>query len=374
MRRTLLLVPVLYMLSAGVQAQTNNKWAGAGIEANFIGGKIFKHTEKFRADVPDRSAAFELNYVQQTDGRKDWQQRRHYPLVGIGITYTDYGMDSVYGKCIGLYPVLQIPIVRGKKLEWTFKFGLGAGFVTNFYERVPTWDTINNAVGSHMNNFTMFATDLRYKIDNQWAITLGGNFTHISDGAWRQPNLGVNMYGAHIGLRYFPAGDNPEKIKKELTPLKNRWLFQARLGFSANELNAPNGPTYPVYTTSVFVSKRYASRNKAYLGLDYSYHNSLVAFMKNNEVNVGEEDKHAWKSAAYIGNEFLMGRFGFVLQLGFYLKQAYLTNGLYYQKLGYNFYVVQNEKGAIKELCVYSMLKCHKIQAEFIEFGVGLGL
>ncbi|HYD22754.1 MAG TPA: hypothetical protein VEB40_14830, partial [Flavipsychrobacter sp.] len=64
----------------------------------------------------------------------------------------------------------------------------------------------------------------------------------------------------------------------------------------------------------------------------------------------------------------------FVLQLGFYLKQAYLTNGLYYQKLGYNFYVVQNEKGVIKELCVYSMLKCHKIQAEFIEFGVGLGL
>jgi hypothetical protein len=364
---------LLLLFSHVAIAQEKSEWAGYGAEVSYIGGNIFKHSAKFTGPIPSYSSAIDINLLQQTAGTKDWQQRRHYPLVGLGVTYTNYGMDSVYGRCVGIYPVLQLPIVTGKKVEWTLKLGLGIGFVTTFYQRYPNWNTVNNAVGSHMNNFTMFATDLRYKIDNKWAVGLGGNFSHISDGAWRQPNLGVNMFGGHVALRYFPYGDSPERIKKDLPKLKNRWLLQARLGFSANESIAPNGPTYPVYTTSVFASKRYASRNKAYAGIDYSYHVAVEAFLKNNEIYPGEEKKHSWKSAAFIGNEFLMGRFGLILQLGFYMKQATLRQGWYYQKLGYNFYLIRNEKGALKELSIYTTLKTHKVQAEFIEFGMGLG-
>lgn len=344
------------------------------MEAAYVSGKIFKHSEKFKGPIPNYSQAIDINLLQQTRGNKLWQQRRNYPLVGIGITYTDYGMDSVYGKCIGAYPILQLPLVRGKKLEWTLRLGLGVGYVTRTYERVPTFDTINNAIGGHLNNFTMFATDLRYKINDQWAVSLGGNFSHISDGAWRQPNLGVNMYGGHVAVRYFPVSSKPERKNDVLLPQKNRWLLQARMGFSANEYAIADGPLYPIYVASVFASKRYASKNKAYAGLDYSYHPGITAFMRNNEISPGLEAQNSWKSAAFVGNEFLFGRLGLVLQVGFYLQQAYLRSHKYYQKLGYNFYLVQNEQGAVKELCVYTMLKTHRTQAEFIEFGVGLGL
>src|SRR5690606_1337990 len=133
-------------LGAGSAFAQNKPWAGFGIEANLIGGKIFNHTKNFRAPVPDFSGAVELNFVQQTDGKNEWEQRRHFPLVGAGVAYTDYGIDSILGKCFSVYPFLQLPILKAKHIEWTFRAGFGIGYVTKHYKRAPEWDTINNAI------------------------------------------------------------------------------------------------------------------------------------------------------------------------------------------------------------------------------------
>lgn len=372
LKKTFLIL--LLSLSSAAKAQETSPLAGYGIETSYIGGKVFRHTTKFKAPIPDYSQAIDISLLQQTSGAKDWQQRRRYPMVGLGITYTDYGLNNVYGKCIGAYPILQFPIITGKKLEWTFRVGLGIGYVTNYFRRYPSFDTVNNAIGSHLNNFTMFASDIRYKINDQFAVSVGGNFSHISNGVFKQPNLGVNMYGGHIALRYFPVTSNPTRISRELDKMKNRILFQARFGFSFTSNNAPDGPLYPIYVTSAFLSKRYGSKNKAFAGLDYSYHPSIVAFLRNNEIYPGEEKSHAWKGAAFVGNEFLFGHFGLVLQLGAYVKEPYLSTSRIYQKLGYNFYLLQQEKGVLKEVCLYTMLKAHNVQAEFIEFGLGVSL
>jgi len=346
-------------------------WDGFGIEANMTAGKVFKHSSKFFGPVPKMSGSFELGFLQQTDGRKEWQQRRKYPLWGVGITYTDYGVDSVYGKCFGIYPTFQIPIIRTKKLEWTLQFGLGLGYVTRRYSHAPDWDTINNAISSHINNFTQFKTDFRYHINAHWDIQLGANFSHISNAAFRQPNLGVNMYGAHLGLRYFPTTSTPEKLARKLTPLRNRWLLQGRIGIAMNGGGNGGGPMYPVYLASVYTSKRYKSKNKVFVGVDYSYHSNVYAFLKNNEIWPGEERAHSWKSAVFVGHEWLMGKGAFQVQFGYYIHEAALRLDPVYQKFGYNYYLLRQEKGLLKELYLSALLKTHITQAELAELGLG---
>jgi len=365
---------LLALLAIPAMAQDAPKGSGFGIELNQSVGRVLKHTKNFHAPVPSLSLATDLNFTFHTYGRCDWQVRRSYPVLGVGLTYTHYGLDSIYGQCIGLYPNIQIPLITGKKLEWTLRFGLGIGYVTRHYSRSPGGDTLNNAIGSHLNNFTLFNTDVRYHINDHWDFQLGANFSHISDGSFRQPNLGVNMYGAHMGVIYYPVTRCPKRITCELKPLKNRWLLQGRLGMSFVSYKPAGGPLYPVYMPSLYVSKRYASRNKAFLGIDYSYHRNVYAFLKNNEILPGKESANSWKSAVFIGNEFLMGRFGLVLQVGYYLKRAYLKEDPYYEKLGYNFYLIQHEHGGLKELSIYTMLKTHKVVAELIEFGISAGI
>lgn len=369
MRASLCLILICFTLPCLAQ-----KGQGFGIEANITAGHILKHTPKFKPPVSQTATAIELNFVQQTWGRKAWQHRRGFPLIGWGITYTNYGIDSIYGQCFGVYPNMQLPIIRGKKLEWTARLGFGLGYITRRYSRAPDWDTVNNAIGSHFNNFSIFNTDLRYHINQHWDVQAGASFSHISNALLRTPNLGINMYGAHIGVRYFPVTSQPARLERELRPLKNRWLLQLRAGISANEYGNANGPLFPVYLFSAFGSKRYAGKNKIFAGIDYSYHEGIYAFLRNNEILVGEERANSWKSALFLGHEFLIGRFGIVLQAGYYLKDAYLHTDPYYQKLGANIYLLQAEHGLFKEVSTSVLLKTHQFNAELVEIGLGVGL
>ncbi|MCB0699200.1 MAG: acyloxyacyl hydrolase [Chitinophagales bacterium] len=368
-RRQILLTISLLLLASLSFAQ--EKWAGVGVDVNLSAGKIFRHSKKFPTQLPSVVTGLDINIIQQTDGRKDWQIRRRYPQVGMGLMYTNYGIDSIYGKCFGLYPNIQIPLVRYKNFEWAIRAGFGLGYVTKRYTRYPNFDTINTAIGSRMNNFSIFATDARYRINQHWDIQVGAYFTHISNAALRTPNLGINSYGARVGIRYFPVSSEPKKITKEVTPLKNRWLAQVRLSYASREEYGADGPTYPVYLVSAFASKRYWSKNKLILGLDYSYHGNMYAFLRNNEIEVGRERANSWKSAVIVGNEYLIGRVGVLLQLGFYIKQYYLPEDFFYQKLGGNVYILQKETGILKELSLSILLKTHKFSAELTEVGLG---
>lgn len=363
----------LCLITSAAFCQQSSRLDGLGLEVNPFYGKVLKHTKKFLLPIPEHSTGVDLNLVYQTYGKKDWEQRRRYPVIGLAISYVNYGIDSVYGRCIGLYPNLTVPLITSNKLSWIIRIGDGIGFVSKRYDRFPIWDTMNSAIGSHVNDFASFFTDIRYHINKHWDVQAGINFNHISNGSYRQPNLGINLLGYHAGIRYFPTNATPTRIHKELPKLPNRWLFQGRASIAFTQMEASQGPTYPVYLATAYVSRRWLSKNKMFLGLDYSYHEAVQAFLRNNEIFSGQENRHSWKSAVVFGNEFLVGRFGLILQVGVYVKQTYLAVDPYYQKLGGHFYLVRKEKGPLKELFVSALLKTHKSNAELGEFGLGFG-
>jgi hypothetical protein len=145
------------------------------------------------------------------------------------------------------------------------------------------------------------------------------------------------------------------------------------MGIAYVSANAPGGPLYPVYVGTGYVSRRWLSKNKMFAGMDYSYHKDIYSFLRNNGFYPGTEAQHSYKSAVIIGNEFLLGRVGAVLQVGVYIKQAALKQDPYYEKIGGNYYLVKKERGPVKELFLSAFLKTHKIVAEFGEVGIGVG-
>ncbi len=347
--------------------------SGFGIEANMIGGRIIKHTKKFTAPIPPLSGALDVNFLWQTYGKKDWQQRRNFPVIGIGITCTDYGNSAVLGNSIGVYPNLQIPLIHRGNVEWTLRIGDGLAYVSRKYQTIAPIDTTNNAIGSHLNDFAVVMTDLRYHVNDHWQVQCGLSFTHISNADYHQPNLGINLGGIHAGVQYSPVTNRPKKIIKELTPLKNRWLIQARTGITYNEARADGDPVVPSYIFSVYASKRWHSNNKLIIGLDYGYHTDVYDFLKRWNVEHGHEMGHAWDGAFFAGNEFLIGRVGILTSLGIYYHQTYLKFDPFYEKFGCNYYLLQHEHGPVKELFLSAMLLAHEITAQYGEFGIGVG-
>ena len=352
-------------------AQSGDGLAGYGIEVNPVYGKVIKHNYIF-PPLPRFSYAIDVNILKQTDGSKDWQARRKNPMIGLGITYTNYGIDSVYGKCIGVYPVYELPLVRSQQLEWTCRFGYGIGYITNHFERPG--NTQNNLIGSHLNNFTMFTTQLRYKVNHHVHVQAGFNFSHISNGSFRLPNLGINMYGGHVGLRYFPVTDEPQGKTVATETLRNRFMVQARVGLGMIEYNNVDGPLYPVYAATLYGSYRYGSRNKVLAGVDYSYFTAMYAFLRNNEISAGKEHADSWEGVIFLGHEFIFGRIGVIAQFGVPFKHTYINKDKTIQKLGYCYYIIQKEQGVFKELTLNTFIKSNNLEASHIEFAIGAGL
>ena len=87
----------------------------------------------------------------------------------------------------------------------------------------------------------------------------------------------------------------------------------------------------------------------------------------------GHEAQNSYKSALFVGNEFLLGRLGVVLQLGVYLQQSAIPIDPVYEKVGGHYYLVQKEQGPIKEVFISAFLKAHRTVAELGEIGFGVG-
>ena len=364
---------IILCLHFEIQAQEQPAWSGVGIETNVMMGKMIRHTPSFTGPLPDHTYAFEMNIVKKTYGQKDWQKRRHFPQIGVGFYYNNYNIPNVYGQTFGIFPNIQLNIIKGQRFEWTVRLGMGICYDTKPYEREPNPNLENVAIGGHWNNCSPFSTDFRWKVNNHWDLQGGINFSHVSNAAFQQPNLGINVYGAHIGLRYFPVTSEPKLLTEPPPRLKNRWLIQARYSMAFIGSAPSGGPMNPVYMGAVFVSKRYASKNKLYTGFDYAYNSATYSKIKTYEHYPGKEYEYSTQAAVFLGNEFLVGRLGILMQAGYYLHKMDGQKDAIYEKIGGNFYVVQNEKGPLKEVFFSAILKTHAATAELFEMGVGVG-
>ncbi len=348
--------------------------AGLGIELNSLAGKVFRHEEKFTLPIPALTTGTDVNVLWRTWGRKPWHQWRHYPRLGIAAAMIHYGIDSVYGTTWGLYPNIIFPLLHRRHMEWTLRVGNGIGFVTRKYSRANPVNTVNVAISSTINDFIMIRTDGVYTINDHWTVNAGAFVTHISNGSVRKPNLGVNVAGISAGLCYYPVTVHPVRVQWPFKRPRDRYLIQARYSMSLVSAFTNGGPLYPVYIGTAYMSRRWRGNNKAFAGIDYSWHSSTRAYLRDNGLEQGREGAQSYKSAIIAGNEFLMGRVGILLQAGVYVKKDYLQRQDVYEKVTLNYYCVQRERGPVKELFAFVGLKAHLNVAEMGELGVGIGL
>ncbi len=354
--------------AASSPAPHHSGLTGVGFEANVIGGRIIRHSAKFTAPVPAMSYALDLNIAWQTWGRRSWQQSLGYPLVGAGVVLTNYCSPDIFGQCAGAYPYVQVPLVRSGRFEWTYRFGVGLAYVTRTYLD----DTLNTAVSTHLNAFAISMTDLRWRINEHFDVQLGAGITHISNALFREPNLGVNMWGLHMGVRWFPVSSSPDRIMRKMAPVSRRWLVEARAGIAHREARAKGNPVKPAYVGALSVSKRLNGHNKVFGGIDAAYHADVHAFLINYGVEYGREKQHSWDGGVFVGDEYIIGHLGLMAAVGVYYRQTFLDFDPIYQKMGGKYYILNRERGLVKEMFLSALLNTHGAVAEYAEFGMGL--
>jgi len=372
MKRLFLLAGIL--LAAGRMAAQQLVPDNTGIELNVLAGRIMKHTESIKLPVPESAFAVQVNFLQHTTGKKAWQQRWNRPVIGLGLMYTDYGDNRFFGRAVGIYPNVQLRFINTEKFKWYLSVGGGVGFASRHYGRVPFSDTLNNFIGSTINNFSVFDMSLQYRVSRHLAVQAGGNLTHLSNGNFTVPNLGLNLLAFHAGVTWYPHGNPVRKdIEAEDDGMPNSWNLNVKYGMGFVQLMVPGGPRYPVYSLALYPSKTWLKKMRAFAGLDVSLPTGTYTFIKNNELFKGEELQRSLQASVFAGNEFLLGRASIQLQVGYTYHGKFLMRNKVYQKIGGNVYLYENHNNWVKRLYLSCMLRTYLTNADYVEFGAGIG-
>jgi len=350
----------------------------AFFEGVYHHGRYLKNSDDLADLMANPYNSFEFKVGLQSTGEKLWQQYWGYPSYGIGFYDAFFGstesVESPLGKPSALYIFYSGPIKRWKKLGFFYEMSVGLSYDFNEYN--PITNPINDIIGSNANVYLSGKFFIQYMLSQRIDLIMGLDLTHFSNGNTRTPNMGLNLYGPSVSVKYNfnPIKNYTRKIDKNYKPHlrpefeKSEWpekdkshfihILVAAGGKTTNS-QIYDGPTYFVSTIALDWTKQYSRIARYGAGLDFFYDSAI----RDNMHIPNAQFKDLAQIGIHFGNELLISRFDFITQLGFYLYNE-AGKGPFWLRFNLRFLVTDNFgiQGGLKTLDGGA--------ADFIEWGL----
>jgi len=340
-----------------------------GISVDYNIGKHLHHSPKIVADLSGITHAYEISCFKQTTGEKDWMRKLRYPEIGGALHITQNVNPRVFGTTVGFMGTVKFFLLRSRYADMFVRLGAGGAIHSKHYH--VNKNAENNVIGSALNAMFQLRIGADFKPLPWLQVAVSGVLTHQSNGGIQLPNLGINVAGATIGIRYFPIHNTIPYVKGKVPKPFRPNEFMFRFGFGVTD-QWRNGPKYPMYFAT-FAYARYTSIiNKVVAGFTLEYNYAIRDMMAQGEIgNRKEQRAHAFTPSFFIGDEIIINRVGMLYALGVYVYHPSFRSSWIYAKAGVNYYFVDLGKNGTIKPYIGAHLKAHKFIAQTIEFGTG---
>lgn len=359
---------LLIGIPAVLQSQSEeNPQALFMLGARYHRGFIIQHTEKLKEEITQSNPwCIEMDVNWHLRKRNVWEYCYCYPRTGFSVMYTNFDLPEVLGSAVSVYSFIEPYIRADKKLSFSFRFGLGPAFLTKVYDENSNPD--NLFFSSHLSFVALLNFAGNYRLTDQLFFRLAGNFNHISNAGYSEPNLGMNFPSVNLGFDYYFGKRqfyHREKVHEpESKPAKNRFDFTMALAAKPTT-SGIHAKRYPVYGLGIIYS-RVTGRIMA-LAAGMEWVNDLSIREHIREINMtdpsGNYPDHN-RIGTLAGIEWLFGRFIFYQQLGYYIYSPVKANNIFYQRYGLNFKINNY-------FFVGVNIKAHGQDADFMDIRTG---
>ena len=280
------------------------------IEPIFNIGSAIKNTPSF----PPIGLAYisELSFAWQTMGRKDWNHYYKFPTLGFSFVYGIFGNDQVIGRNYALMPHFALDMARN------FEMRIGCGLAYFPVKNDPITNPDNYLIGSHLSTCVSMSMTWRKKLSKHFVLQLGGASFHSSNGHYQLPNVGLNSLVVTAGLKYFPSEVPVKTVKKDFAKIKYPLRFNVRLGLGAhefgNEKGPIGGPKYAIYSSSLYLSKRYGGISNVHAGITGRYYSNYYSYISDSSLYSSGKQIRSCAFSAFLGYEFMCGHYSLLAQ------------------------------------------------------------
>jgi len=320
-------------------------------------GFIIAHSEAVQNTAGSNPAGVEVELFKQRVDSASWKLCRCYPNRGFSFSYFNFD-NEVLGHGFTTAYFLEPSYKLNSRLQFRFRGSAGISYLTNPHsEKNP----MNMSYSSNISGYLQVGVSVAQQVATKWLVQAGVNYQHLSNGGLKQPNKGINWPTASIGLSYMGQPyrlprytRTSERFTRNTKPYwEAGLLLSAKQGFSSAERSRT-----PLAGVLLQVAKQVGGTNALNAGIEMYYDNALRQQLKQEGITGS-----AFRSGILAGHDFLLGKFYFSQQIGFYL---YL-NAPYYDRIYHRW--AFRYRFADRWFAGFA-LKAHRQVADFIDLRV----
>ena len=325
-------------------------------------GKTINHSTLVAPIIERSAVGGEIFLSKQTYGKYHWNAFFNYPEYGICYSLSDLGSPNYVGTAQCLFPYLKFHFFDNEsRMNLYLRTGVGVAHVKKIFNAET--NPLNYAFSTHLNVVLNGQLGGIYKINHTCSLFAGAGIMHLSNGAYRMPNLGMNNIRFFAGIsQSFGKENQLDTLKK--SNLKNiNWDCSVFFVGGIKEINPIGGKKYFAGDFNIELTKKHLEYTRFGLGLDVTYDaseydciifQSLPAIDRLRTTRIGISGGYEW----------IFGDFSVDLFLGTYLHEENLLYGKIYQRTSLRYLLSDRFKLSIA-------FRNHKGKADYI--GIGLG-
>ncbi len=327
---------------------------------------IWKHFSGMGDEVNNPARSYEINLGWKTSGELLWHQLYNRPSYGIGFFFCNLNNPKVYGEVRSGFLFMEFPFSERLSAQSKLKVSLGLAHFNRYYDPVsnPLNLNIGNSLNVHFNlNYSLF-----FRLSDRLLLAPGLSFTHFSNGAYKKPNRGFNLFDLNLTLRHItkaPAGRTMESIvdEKKSSFIKKQKLFMVySIGFMQRDVG---DPTYMARSLTLNHTLQTGPRGRWGIGIDLSYddHSREIIRERSDDYKY----KEYFRLGVYASHDILFDRLSVLLNLGSYLYYGVSPDSKLFSRIGLRYSLGRS-------LHAQLALKAHRGRADHVQWGLGYSL
>ena len=363
-----------FLFSLQMQAQDSNSfWQKSHIGVDYLYGNIIAHKPVIQSIIKGHPEGILLNWSLHSNLETQWSSDYNLPDYGISLFYQNLKNEALGENYSLLVHYNFYFLDRTSTHQLVLKLASGLGINTNPFHKAN--NPKNIAIGSNINSSTFLniyylANDILPK----WDIKMGLFLSHISNGKYKSPNLGINTWGFSVGLNYSFNQDRIHPISKKTTEQTNTTTtgLGAILRLGVAESGIIGSGQFVNYTLSAYGYHQFNRVSTIQLGTDYFISKAfreLIRYERSytqNEQYGDLDDYH--RLGIFLGHELSISAISVITHIGYYLYKPVDIHPVVYQRMGIKRYFSNDFFMSIT-------VKSHNFsRAEMITLGLGFQL
>ncbi len=330
-----------------------------------MGGLVIPHHKTMLYFIDDFAAGIELNYGYRQFNTDSWEAFFNYPEIGLGFYYGTFGSKEIYGEGYALFPYIQYKLFRSPRISINNKVAMGLGYASKPFHLED--NTYNMVFSTHLNIYIGLALSMDYRLSDRLSATLSGDLTHMSNGAAKKPNHGINVLTASFGAKYhFNPDLNPRTSRVEPPKSNEReLLIMGSIGRSQSSVYNPQ----KFWNASLNMNYIWHLNQKRGIGIGIDQlYSEAIPYAWQEFDNIEDQLSYSTKdyliTGLFASYNVYLNKTNLFANLGVYLHHRIKPPQPLYPRIGIRYALLPN-------LIANFSVKASFFRSEFLEFGLG---